>query len=114
MDISISRAPWRPLPPRQPRVDAPMDGNIAVVTRTVRQGDPAAKADHPATATYDDDALTIEASCTFRVRFSNLVRFAGGLADDIGQLDGNQTKTPNYAVKAGELIGYTGQPTANG
>jgi hypothetical protein len=42
------------------------------------------------------------------------VRFAGGLTSAIGQLQANQTKEPNYAVKSGELIGYTGLPTAYG
>jgi len=101
-------------PQTQAPVYAPMDGTISTVARTVRQAPPAAKSDSSAPATYDDDALTIEASCTFRVRFSNLVRFAGGLATAVGQVDPNQSKTPNYAVKAGELIGYTGMPTANG
>lgn len=101
-------------PQTQAPVYAPMDGNVSAVTRTVRQAAPAAKSGSSGGATYDDDAMTIEASCTFRVRFSNMVRFAGGLATAIGQLDPNQSKTPNYAVKAGELIGYTGMPTANG
>jgi hypothetical protein len=48
------------------------------------------------------------------VRFSNMVRFAGALGDRIGQLDGDESKTPDYPVKAGELIGYTGLPTAYG
>src|SRR5437867_3670515 len=50
----------------------------------------------------------------FRIRFSNRASFASGLADAIGQLQPNQSDMPNYAVKEGELIGYTGQPTANG
>ena len=95
-------------PPRQTPVYAPMEGNVSNVTRTVRQSGPAQ------TATYDDYAITIEATCTFRVRFSNMVRFSGGLRNAIGQLEGNQSKAPNYAVKAGELIGYTGLPTAYG
>jgi len=65
----------------------------------------------PPMTTY---AITIEATCTFRVRFSNMVRFSGGLGNAIGQLEANQTKLPNYAVKAGELIGDTGLPTAYG
>jgi hypothetical protein len=96
-------------PPQQAAVYAPLGGNVSVVTRTVRRGDPAAKQ-----ATYDDYAITIEATCTFRVRFSNMVRFAGALGDNVGQLGENETKTPNFAVKAGELIGYTGLPTAFG
>jgi hypothetical protein len=95
-------------PPQQTAVYAPMDGNVSTVTLTVRQG---GQNNAP---TYDDYAITIEATCTFRVRFSNLVRFAGGLGGAIGQLPANQTKEPNYAVKAGELIGYTGLPTAYG
>jgi hypothetical protein len=95
-------------PPQQTPVYAPLTGNISTVTRTVRLN---GQSHAP---TYDDDAVTIEATCTFRVRFSNLVRFAGGLGDAIGELQANQTKDPNYAVKAGELIGYTGLPTAYG
>jgi hypothetical protein len=95
-------------PPQQAPVYAPMTGNVSSVTRTVRQSGPAQ------TATYDDYAITVEATCTFRVRFSNMVRFGGGLGNAIGQLEPNETKTPNYAVKAGELIGYTGLPTAYG
>jgi hypothetical protein len=101
-------------PPQQAAVYAPIDGTISSVTRTVRNGDPAAKSDQTAVATYDDYAVTIEATCTFRVRFSNMVRMAGTLGDDVGQLGANQTKTPDHAVKAGDLIGYTGLPTANG
>jgi hypothetical protein len=95
-------------PPQQTPVYAPLDGNVSTVTRTVRQNGQ----NHA--PTYDDDAITIEATCTFRVRFSNLVRFAGGLGNAIGELQANQTKDANYAVKAGELIGYTGLPTAYG
>src|SRR5437588_351723 len=43
-----------------------------------------------------------------------MVRFAGALGGNVGQLGANESKTPNYAVKAGELIGYTGLPTAFG
>jgi hypothetical protein len=93
-------------PPQQAPVYAPMDGVISSVSRSVRGGAP--------TATYDDYAVTIEASCAFRVRFSNMVRFAGTLGDRVGQLSGNETKMPDYPVKAGELIGYTGLPTAQG
>lgn len=93
------------LPPVQDPVFSPMAGNISVVTRSLRGTGGSA---------YDDYGVTIEATCTFRVRFSNLVRFAGALGDMIGQLQGNQTKNPNYAVKAGELIGYTGLPTGYG
>jgi hypothetical protein len=92
-------------PPQQAAVFAPLDGNISRVTRSVRNG---------GTGTYDDYAVSIEASCTFRVRFSNLVRFAGALGDKVGQLQPNESQMPNYAVKAGELIGYTGLPTAYG
>ena len=95
-------------PPRQTAVYAPMDGNVSSVTRTVRQSGP------PQTGTYDDYAITIEATCTFRVRFSNMVRFGGALGDTIGPLEANQSSVPNDAVKAGELIGYTGPPTARG
>jgi hypothetical protein len=97
-------------PPHDVPVFAPMDGNISSVTRTVRQGD----SGHTRASTYDDYAVTIEATCTFRVRYSNMLRFGGGLGSTIGQLQANETKLPNYAVKSGELIGYTGQPTANG
>ncbi len=99
-------------PPVQAPVYSPLDGNISSVTRTVRNGDPAARA--TASATYDDYAVTIEATCTFRVRFSNLVRFAGALEDKVAQLAANQSAQPNYAVKSGELIGYTGLPTGYG
>ncbi|MEX1008406.1 MAG: hypothetical protein WD271_11240 [Acidimicrobiia bacterium] len=101
-------------PPQQAPVYAPMDGNISSVTRTVRNSAPAATSDQTAAATFDDYAVTIEATCTFRVRFSNMVRLAGMLGDKLGDLGSNQTKTPNYSVKAGELIGYTGLPTARG
>jgi len=89
-------------PPRPAPVYAPMDGNISAVSRTVRNG------------SYSDYAVTIEATCTFRVRFSNLTGFAGRLRNKIGQLAANQNATPNYAVKAGELIGYTGSATDRG
>jgi hypothetical protein len=92
-------------PPVQAPVYSPMDGNISMARRTVRGS---------GTSAYDDYDLTVEATCTFRVRFSNLVRFAGALGITIGQLQGNETKNPNYAVKSGELIGYTGLPTAYG
>ena len=82
-------------PPQQTAVFAPLAGNISTVTRTVRLNGQ----NHA--ATYDDDAVTIEATCTFRVRFSNLLRFAGGLAGAIGEVPANETKNPNYAVKAG-------------
>lgn len=95
-------------PPYQTPVYAPLNGNISTVTRTVRLN---GQNNAP---TYDDDAVTIEATCTFRVRFSNLIRFAGGLGGAIGELPANQTRDPNYAVQAGELIGYTGLPTAYG
>ncbi len=92
-------------PPVQDSVFSPMAGNISVVTRSLRG---------TGSSAYDDYGVTIEATCTFRVRFSNLVRFAGALSNMIGQLQGNETKNPNYAVKAGELIGYTGLPTGYG
>jgi hypothetical protein len=95
-------------PPEQTPVYAPLSGNVSAVTLSVRLNGQ----NHA--PTYDDYAVTIEATCTFRVRFSNLVRFAGGLGSAIGQLPPNQSKEPNYAVKAGELIGYTGLPTAYG
>jgi hypothetical protein len=101
-------------PSQQAAVYSPIDGTVTNVGRTVRQGDPAAKADTSNTATYDDDAITIEGTCTFRVRFSNLVKFAGPLAEKIGTMKDNENKNPNYKIKAGELVGYTGQPTANG
>jgi hypothetical protein len=92
-------------PPRQAAVKSPLDGVITSVTRTVRQGP---------NGDYDDYAVTIEATCTFRVRFSNLVRFAGRLQVAVGQLQPDQSATPNERVTAGELIGYTGMPTAYG
>jgi hypothetical protein len=92
-------------PSRQAAVRSPLAGVITSVTRTSRQGP---------NGNYDDYAVTIEATCTFRVRFSNLVDFAGGLGDSVGQLQPNQSATPKYTVKEGELIGYTGQPTGNG
>jgi hypothetical protein len=96
-------------PPRETPIYSPLEGNISVVTRTVR-----ASATAGGAATYDDYAITIEATCTFRVRFSNMVRFSGGLEAAIGPLAASQTITPNYHVKAGELIGATGLPTAYG
>jgi len=101
-------------PPQPTPVYAPMDGDISVVSLTVRNGDPGAAAGSPQRAASDDYALTIEATCTFRVRFSNLVGLAGPLGDKIGQLAGNQSKMPNYSVKAGELIGHTGSATDRG
>ncbi len=92
-------------PSRQAAVRSPLAGVITSVTRTARQGP---------NGNYDDYAVTVEATRTFRIRFSNLASFAGGLADAIGQLQPDQSATPNYTVKEGELIGYTGQPTANG
>ena len=86
-------------------VFSPMAGNISVVTRSIRG---------TGSSAYDDYGVTIEATCTFRVRFSNLVGFAGALGSVIGPLQGNETKNPNYAVKAGELIGYTGSATDRG
>lgn len=100
-------------PPTQAAVYAPMRGTISSVTRTVRNGDPGAKSDHRQTATYDDYQLTVAATCTFRVRFSNMVKLGGRLGDAVGRL-GAKSSTPNLSVKAGELIGYTGLPTAQG
>ncbi len=93
-------------PPRQASVHAPLAGTITSVTRTVRHGG--------VNGDYDDYALTIEATCTFRVRFSNLVSFGGGLAEKVGQLRADEHATPNYKVQEGELLGYTGLPTAYG
>ncbi len=92
-------------PARQAKVYAPFSGVITSVTRTARSG---------LNGNYDDYALSIDATCSFRVRFSNLVKFAGGLADKTGELKPNENLTPNYQVKEGELIGYTGLPTAYG
>jgi hypothetical protein len=92
-------------PSRQAAVRSPLGGVVTSVTRTARQGP---------NGNYDDYAVTIEATCTFRVRFSNLDDFAGGLGDSVGQLQPNQSATPNYRVAEGELIGHTGLPTANG
>src|SRR5258708_39222958 len=99
-------------PPVQAAVYSPLDGNISSVTRTVRNGDPAASS--TASAAYDDYAITIEATCTFRSRFSNLARVAGALGARVGQLAANQNAQPNYSVRAGELIGYTRLPTGYG
>ena len=101
-------------PPRPTPVFAPMNGNISVVSLTVRNGDPGAAAGSPQRAAYDDYGLTIEATCTFRVRFSNMVGLAGPLGEKVGHLAGNQSTMPNYSVKAGELIGYTGSATDRG
>jgi hypothetical protein len=98
-------------PPSQAAVYAPFDGNVSFVTRDVRNGDPRNTA---AGSTYNDYALTIEATCTFRMHFSNLVSFTGGLERAVGALAANSKATPNYTVKSGELIGYTGLPTAYG
>jgi hypothetical protein len=87
-------------------VRTPLGGIITSVTRTVRHGG--------VNVDFDDYAVTIEATCTFRVRFSNLVSFAGGLGDQVGQLQADEQATPNYKVQEGELIGYTGLPTAYG
>lgn len=95
-------------PPVKAAVYAPLDGVVTAVTRTIRTGGLSQN------STYDDYAITISATCTFRVRFSNMLSYAGGLATAVGSLSGNQSKVPNYTVKAGELIGYTGLPTAQG
>jgi hypothetical protein len=92
-------------PPRQAAVFAPLDGNISTVSRSTRSGP---------NGTYDDYAVRIESTCTFRFAMSNLVRLAGGLAAKVGQIKPNEAPMPNYAVKAGELIGYTGLPTGLG
>jgi hypothetical protein len=97
-------------PATQAPVYAPFDGVITNVSLSVRNG--GGGPGQP--ATYNDYAVSVDATCNFRVRFSNLVRFAGGLADKVGQISNNQIKTPAYSVKSGELIGYTGLPTAYG
>jgi len=63
---------------------------------------------------YDDYAVTIERPAPSASGSATSRASRAGLADAIGQLQPNQNATPNYAVKEGELIGYTGQPTANG
>jgi hypothetical protein len=97
-------------PATQAPVYAPFDGVITNVSLSVRNG--GGGPGQP--ATYNDYAVSVDATCNFRVRFSNLVSFAGGLADKVGQISNNQIKTPAYSVKSGELIGYTGLPTAYG
>lgn len=92
-------------PPRQAAVYAPLAGVVTRTDRTPRTGP---------SGNYDDYSLSIDATCTFRVRFSNMVRFAGALGDTVGDLQNPHTATPNYKVKEGELIGYTGLPTAYG
>src|SRR5437660_5616252 len=62
-------------PPTIAPVYAPFDGNISVVSRTIRTASPGSNARAQVMETYDDDAITIEATCTFRVRYSNLVKF---------------------------------------
>jgi hypothetical protein len=95
----------REQPPRQAAVKSPLHGVVTSVARTVRHGP---------SGDYDDYALTIEATCTFRVRFSNLVKFAGRLQDHVGELQPGQQTAADYEVEEGELIGYTGLPTAYG
>jgi hypothetical protein len=97
-------------PPTQAPVYSPFDGIITSVSLSVRQG--GSGPNQP--ASYNDYALSVAATCNFRVRFSNMVKFSGGLAEKVGQLANNQMKNPQYTVKAGELIGYTGLPTAQG
>jgi hypothetical protein len=97
-------------PPRLAAVYAPLDGVVTQISRTVRNE--GSGATHP--ATYDDDAITIEATCTFRVRFSNLVSFDGVLKEQASDLKANDQKKINLTVKAGDLVGYTGLPTAYG
>ncbi len=92
-------------PARQAKVYSPFSGIITSVTRTARSGP---------NGNYDDYALSIDATCSFEIRFSNLVKFAGGLSEKIGELKPNESMTPDYSVKEGELIGYTGLPTAYG
>jgi hypothetical protein len=104
-----SQQPAKPTP-----VYAPLNGIVNVVARTVRNGDPGAPAGSPQRAAYNDYAISIEASCTFRVRFSNMIKFAGRLGHILGQLAPNQSKSPNYSVKSGELIGYTGSAIIQG
>lgn len=94
-------------PPTLAGVYAPIDGKISTAGRQVRTGG-------IGSAKYDDYALTFEASCTFRVRYSNLVKFAGEFGSKVGQIAENQSVTPDFAIKAGDLIGYTGRPTAYG
>ena len=43
-----------------------------------------------------------------------MVRFAGTLGRKVGQLGADTTTMPELKVKAGDLIGYTGLPTAQG
>lgn len=92
-------------PTYQVPVWAPLTGTITQASRTVRQG--------PG-GNYDDYALSVDATCTFRVRFSNLVRFAGRFGGSVGPLQAGQQVMPDFKVTAGELIGYTGLPTAYG
>jgi hypothetical protein len=97
-------------PPQPAAVYAPLDGVITAVSRTTR-----AQGSGPTCpTTYDDYAVTIAGTCTFRVRFSNLLGLAGALAQQIGPLQPNDAKDPQLSVKAGDLIGYTGLPTAYG
>jgi hypothetical protein len=92
-------------PHHQAVVRAPLAGLITFADRSVRHGPD---------GDYDDYSLTIEATCTFRIHFSNLVKLAGSLADAVGQLQAGARSTPNLQVAEGEVIGYTGLPTANG
>lgn len=97
-------------PPQPAAVYAPLDGVITAVSRSTRtQG-----SGPTPPATYDDYAVTIAGTCAFRVRFSNLLRFAGALAHQVGSLQPNDAKDPQLTVRAGDLIGYTGLPTAYG
>lgn len=93
-------------PATRAAVYAPLDGIVTVVTHTSRT--------NATGGSYEDYSITIAATCTFRVRFSNMLGYAGGLTSAVGQLPSNESRTPNYAVKAGEMIGYTGLPTAYG
>lgn len=101
-------------PSRQAAVYAPFNGNISSITRTVRKNPLGSSGNAAGSERYEDYALTIEGTCTFRIRFSNMVKLGGALEKTVGQLKPNQNVTPNYSVQEGELIGYTGLPTAYG
>jgi len=93
-------------PPRRAGVRSPFAGVITAVSRTTRQGG--------IDGAFDDYAVTIEATCTFRARFSNMTGFTGGLQAAVGDLPPGRSATPDYHVVEGELIGFTGLPTAYG
>lgn len=94
-------------PPQKAAVYSPIDGVITAMHREHRGGDAGTKADASNNSEYDDYSLTIEASCTFRVRFSNLTEFGGPIGERVGDFAAGQSATPQYRVNAGELIGYT-------